>query len=98
MEFRNASAISFAKDVARSQSHGSSMFNGVVLTTAIAVVLGLSLVVASKMGELDADEPILLKPRFPLIGHLFGMLRWQVGYMQMLRYVEEAGIVKMTLS
>lgn len=88
MEFSNASATSFAKDLAYGQSHGSSMVNGVVITIAIAVVLGMSLVAASMMGELDVDEPILLKPRFPLIGHLFGMLRWQVGYMQMLRYVE----------
>jgi len=85
MEYSNASAITFAHDLAGNQSHGSSMFLGVVITTAISVVLGLSLVVASKMGELDVDEPILLKPRFPLIGHLYGMLRWQVGYMQMLR-------------
>lgn len=83
MEYGNASAIPFARDLP--QSHGSSMFNGVVITTAIAVVLAMSLVVASKMGELDAKEPPLLKPRIPLIGHLFGMLRWQVGYMQMLR-------------
>jgi hypothetical protein len=85
MEYSNASTISFANDLAQNQNHGSNMFIGLVVTTAIAVVLGMSLVVASKMGELDADEPILLKPRFPLIGHLFGMLRWQVGYMQMLR-------------
>jgi hypothetical protein len=85
MDFSNASVISFANDFAQSQSHDSKMFTGVVVTTAIAVVLGMSLLVASKMGELDAGEPILLKPRFPVIGHLFGMLRWQVGYMQMLR-------------
>jgi hypothetical protein len=91
MEFSNASVISFANDFAQSQSHGSSMFNGVVITTAVAVVLGMSLLIASKMGELDADEPILLKPGIPFIGHLFGMLRWQVGYMQMLRSVDDAG-------
>jgi hypothetical protein len=85
MDFSNASVISFANDFAQSQSHDSKMFTGVVVTTAIAVVLGMSLLVASKMGELDAGEPILLKPRSPVIGHLFGMLRWQVGYMQMLR-------------
>lgn len=89
MEFSNASAISFANEFAQSQSlsqsHGSRMFVGAVITSAIAVVLGTSLLVASKMGELDADEPILLKPRIPFIGHLFGMLRWQVGYMQILR-------------
>jgi hypothetical protein len=85
MEYGNASAISFANDLAQNQNHGSNIFISLVVTTAVAVILGMSLVVASKMGELDADEPILLKPRFPLIGHLFGMLRWQVGYMQMLR-------------
>lgn len=88
MEFSNASAISFANDLAQSQSHGSRMSTGVVVTTAIAIVLGMSFMVALKMGELDASEPILLKPTFPFIGHLLGMLRWQVGYMQMLRYVE----------
>jgi hypothetical protein len=83
MEYGNASAIPFLTDLR--QSHGNNMFNGVVITTAIAIVLAVSLVVASKIGELDAKEPPLLKPRIPLIGHLFGMLRWQVGYMQMLR-------------
>ncbi|PMD20283.1 hypothetical protein NA56DRAFT_704611 [Hyaloscypha hepaticicola] len=84
MEFSSASAISFANDLAQSQSHGSRMSTGVVVTTAIAIVLGMSFMVALKMGELDASEPILLKPTFPFIGHLLGMLRWQVGYMQML--------------
>jgi hypothetical protein len=91
MEFSNASAISFANDLAQSQSHGSRMSTVVVITTATAIVLGMSLMVALKMGELDAGEPILLQPRFPFIGHLFGMLRWQVGYMQMLRYVDMLG-------
>jgi hypothetical protein len=85
MEFRNASAILFANDLSQGSSDGSRSFNSVVIATAIAVVLGISLMVASKMGELDAEEPILLKPKVPFIGHLFGMLRWQVGYMQMLR-------------
>jgi hypothetical protein len=31
-------------------------------------------------------EPPELEPKIPFIGHLIGMLRWQVGYMQMLRY------------
>ncbi len=91
MEFSNASAISFANDLTQSQSHGSGMPTGVVITTAVAIVLGMGLMVALKMGELDANEPILLKPTFPFIGHLLGMLRWQVGYMQMLRYVEMHG-------
>jgi hypothetical protein len=32
------------------------------------------------------QEPPVLESRIPFVGHLIGMLRWQVGYMQMLRY------------
>ena len=82
MEYRNASTINFAKGTP--QSNGS-MYSMVGITTAIALLLGMGLMVASKMGELDAKEPPLLKPRVPFIGHLLGMLRWQVSYMSMLR-------------
>jgi hypothetical protein len=88
MEYGNASAISFANELPL--HHGSSMFNSVAIATTIAVVLAMGLVVASKMGELDEREPPLLKPGIPLIGHLFGILRWQVGYMQILRWVRDA--------
>ena len=94
MEFSNASTISLVNGIAQSQSHCSRMSTGVVVTTAITIVLGLILMVALKMGEVDVGEPILLKPRLPFIGHLLGMLRWQVGYMQMLRYVEMLGCWK----
>jgi hypothetical protein len=83
MEYHNTSAMPFANELPR--SHGSRMFNGVAIATAIAVMFAMGLAIASKMGELDEKEPPLLKPRVPLIGHLLGMLRWQVGYMQMLK-------------
>lgn len=34
----------------------------------------------------ESREPPVLPSRIPFIGHLIGMMRWQVGYMQMLRY------------
>lgn len=39
-----------------------------------------------KMVQTVGQEPPVLESSIPFIGHLIGMLRWQVGYMQMLRY------------
>lgn len=71
----------------RIQNHNRSMF----VPTVFAILLALGVVVVYSRGETkstaDNSEPPVLQPRVPFIGHLIGMLRWQVGYMQMLRYV-----------
>lgn len=56
-----------------------------LLPTAIVAVLGVVVLAMSRLESLDTNEPPLLKPRIPFCGHLVGMLKWQVGYMQMLR-------------
>jgi hypothetical protein len=68
------------------QDHNRSMF----VPTVFAILLALGVVVVYSRGETksatDNREPPVLKSKVPFIGHLIGMLRWQVGYMQMLRY------------
>ncbi len=81
MAIIDGNALSIAAAVL--QRYGGS----VVASTAIAIVLAVGLIAAlAGIKELDEDEPQALKSRLPLFGHLLGMLRWQVGYMQMLRY------------
>lgn len=69
------------------QNHSRIMF----VPTIFAVLLALGAVMVYRRGEtkssLESNEPPLLKSRIPFIGHLIGMLRWQMGYMQMLRYI-----------
>ncbi len=79
-----------ATNVESSGSFTASMLqstsSGVVISTVAALVLGVGIMVAlSRVGELDEKEPPLLKSSIPFCGHLLGMLKWQVGYMQMLR-------------
>jgi hypothetical protein len=68
------------------QDHNRSMF----VPTVFAILLALGAVVVYSRGETksvtDNREPPVLKSKVPFVGHLIGMLRWQVGYMQMLRY------------
>jgi hypothetical protein len=64
----------------------SSPNGTVVMPVLVAVVVAVSIMVAlSRIDELDEKEPPLVKPTIPYCGHLLGMLKWQVGYMQMLR-------------
>jgi len=37
--------------------------------------------------QIDAQEPPIVISRIPLIGHVVGMMRYQVGYFEMLRLV-----------
>ncbi|CAL3964967.1 unnamed protein product [Diplocarpon coronariae] len=50
----------------------------------VAALMIASKLVLDRIGALDKNEPPLLRPRVPICGHLFGILRWQVGYFQML--------------
>lgn len=64
----------------------SSPGGAVLVPAVIAVMLAVSIMVAlSRIDELDEKEPPLMKSSIPYCGHLLGMLKWQVGYMQMLR-------------
>jgi len=67
--------------------HNRSM----IAPTVFAILLALGAVIVYSRGEAknttENREPPVLKSKVPFVGHLIGMLRWQVGYMQMLRYV-----------
>jgi hypothetical protein len=79
--------------VADLKDHDSNM----IVPTVLVGMLVLGAVMAFNRTESGKDrrfepiktrgqEPPELESRIPFIGHLIGMLRWQVGYMQMLRY------------
>lgn len=77
----NDASVSFLAAAMLSGTGGA-----VVVPSVLAVVLAVAIMVAlSRIDELDKKEPPLLKSRIPYCGHLLGMLKWQVGYMQMLR-------------
>ncbi|TVY80714.1 7-alpha-hydroxycholest-4-en-3-one 12-alpha-hydroxylase [Lachnellula suecica] len=65
-------------------NHTRSMF----VPTIFAILLALGAVAVYSRGETknssQDNEPPVLKSKIPFVGHLIGMLRWQVGYMQML--------------
>ncbi|PVH85028.1 cytochrome P450 [Cadophora sp. DSE1049] len=58
--------------------------NHVFIPTVAVAVVGLLIIAVNRLGVVDESEPPLLKSKIPLCGHLLGMLKWQVGYMQML--------------
>ncbi|TVY58901.1 5-beta-cholestane-3-alpha,7-alpha-diol 12-alpha-hydroxylase [Lachnellula cervina] len=66
------------------QYHSTSMFGPTVL----AILFTLSVAVIYRRGQKKSTpenrEPPVLTSKIPFFGHLIGMLRWQVGYMQML--------------
>ncbi|KAG9238168.1 cytochrome P450 [Amylocarpus encephaloides] len=66
------------------KNHDGSM----IMPTFLAAMLAAGAIVAfSRIGSgrgCEGKEPPVLASKIPLIGHLIGMLRWQVGYMQML--------------
>lgn len=70
------------------QYPNTSMFGPTVL----AILFTLSVAVIYRRGQKKSTpenrEPPVLTSKIPFFGHLIGMLRWQVGYMQMLRYIE----------
>lgn len=64
----------------------SSPGGAVVAPIVVGILLAVGIMFAlSRIDELDEREPPLMKSRIPYCGHLLGMLKWQVGYMQMLR-------------
>lgn len=64
--------------------------NMIVPTILAGMLMAVGAMVAFSRTEpkkiCENREPPVLASRIPFIGHLIGMLRWQVGYMQMLRY------------
>src|SRR5271163_1957827 len=65
--------------------------NGKLVPTAIASVLvfGLYLVFGGSRSHgrrVDSEEPPVIPSKITFIGHMVGLLRWQFGYFQMLRY------------
>lgn len=71
--------------VAMLSSSNGAVVVPVLVAVLVAVSIMLALIALSRIDELDEREPPLLKPTIPYCGHLLGMLKWQVGYMQMLR-------------
>jgi hypothetical protein len=60
---------------------------GRLSTSVVAIFLALwvlATVVSPKLGQ---DEPHLLSPRVPLVGHIYGIMMGQTGYLMGLLYV-----------
>jgi hypothetical protein len=79
--------------VADRKNHDSSMVVPTVLMgmLILGTVVAFSKTEAGKVEKIEkiktiGQEPPVLESKIPFVGHLIGMLRWQVGYMQMLRY------------
>jgi hypothetical protein len=74
------------------QNHNSSSSNSmsmfVPMVFAMAVIFGVMAIFSGKEKKegYEESEPPVMPSRIPFFGHLVGMLKWQVGYMQILRY------------
>jgi hypothetical protein len=52
----------------------------------VGALLALALLVTRIAPTLEAGEPPLLKPGIPVVGHILGLVRYQVEYLTMLQY------------
>lgn len=95
LESEGGSTTKMATNFESGGSFTESMLRGtggqVFTSTVILAVLGVLLLAMNRLGVLEENEPTLLKSRIPFCGHLLGMLKWQVGYFQMLRYLGVLG-------
>ncbi len=54
---------------------------GKVSAAILGALLALILVAAALAPKLDHEEPKILKPRVPLIGHIYGLMVGQTAYL-----------------
>ena len=71
------------------EGNGRSLFVPAVISLSFGIVLFLKYCKSTSQSSLpttsQGKEPPSLTSSIPFVGHLIGMLRYQVGYMQMLR-------------
>lgn len=58
-----------------------------ILATIIASAFMLPILNKILTPTMDPNEPPLIKPKFPLIGHIVGIIQHQSGYHKMIRCV-----------
>ena len=79
-----------ARSIASADENGRSLLVPLFVTLLFGLGLllryGKSATKSTTQPISQLEEPPTLTSSIPLIGHLIGMLRYQVGYMQMLRY------------
>ncbi len=54
---------------------------GKVSAAILGAMFAILLVAAALAPKLDNDEPTILKPRVPLIGHMYGLMVGQTAYL-----------------
>jgi hypothetical protein len=59
----------------------------VLIAIVVGILSGLFLLWRKADVSLDPDEPPIALPKIPFIGHILGMIRYQIGYFEMLRSV-----------
>ncbi|PQE10909.1 hypothetical protein CJF32_00007747 [Rutstroemia sp. NJR-2017a WRK4] len=68
------------------QNNGTS---GFTLGAGLIFVISLVLLIGKSGNKIqvrkDGSEPTAIKSTIPFLGHLIGLLKWQVGYLQLLR-------------
>ncbi len=55
--------------------------SGKLAAAILGTLLAFLLIAASLSPKLDHDEPAVLKPRVPLVGHIYGVMVGQTGYL-----------------
>ena len=55
--------------------------SGKVSAAVLGALFAILLVVTALGPKLDHEEPTILKPRVPLIGHIYGLIFGQTGYL-----------------
>ncbi|CAG8980422.1 hypothetical protein HYALB_00003987 [Hymenoscyphus albidus] len=85
MPFTNETDILSIPAVLAAENHNTNVLVTIILTV-ILVAVGATVVFRREEPKKvpEFQEPPVLPSKVPFIGHLIGMLRWQVGYMQML--------------
>ena len=55
--------------------------SGRVSAAVLGALFAILVVAAGLVPKLDHEEPTMLKPRVPLIGHVYGLIFGQTGYL-----------------
>ncbi len=60
-------------------------FDSALVAIAVGVLSGLLLFRHKADVSLDSQEPPIALSKIPFIGHILGIIRYQIGYFEMLR-------------
>jgi hypothetical protein len=58
-----------------------------IIAVVIGVLTGLFLLWRKSDVSLDPQEPPIALSKLPFIGHIYGMMRYQLGYFEMMRSI-----------